>query len=256
MNSISLITNRLVWIDVMKIIGMYFIVVGHMFPAHYEVLYTFSVPLFFIISGYLAKRDSSEKSFWKKIAVCYMIPVMVLTAINTLFVWILKRGEISATILDYFITIATGAHSPGCSGLRELWFIYTLIALLVSYRYLSVKILSFIILPATILIAYYWNSHNIELWNAFANYCVALPFFLVGIYAKRYSTSINAIGIPIRISIVIAILCLATLIVCAEYNGSPWMYINSYGRNFAVFIIGALAGSFLVFIIAKILPPQ
>lgn len=44
------------WIDWMKALGMFFIVWGHLSPAHLkDVIYAFNVPCFFIISGFLFK---------------------------------------------------------------------------------------------------------------------------------------------------------------------------------------------------------
>lgn len=46
--------ERKAWIDWLKVLGMFFIVWGHMFPPHVsDLLYAFSVPLFFMTSGYL-----------------------------------------------------------------------------------------------------------------------------------------------------------------------------------------------------------
>ena len=45
---------RYYWIDWMKVIGMFLIIWGHFFPKFSNVIiYSFNVPLFFCISGYL-----------------------------------------------------------------------------------------------------------------------------------------------------------------------------------------------------------
>lgn len=51
-------SSRLVWCDWMKAIGMYFIVAGHFFPIGYKYIYVFNVPLFFILSGFLCKKEA------------------------------------------------------------------------------------------------------------------------------------------------------------------------------------------------------
>ena len=52
----STTTNiRLNWLDWMKVIGMYLIVYGHFSSYGHKFIYTFSVPLFFMISGFLFK---------------------------------------------------------------------------------------------------------------------------------------------------------------------------------------------------------
>ena len=66
-NNHTLNTARMVWIDWMKAIGMYLIVLGHFFAIGHKFVYVFSVPIFFVISGFLSKREANQKEFWKKI---------------------------------------------------------------------------------------------------------------------------------------------------------------------------------------------
>lgn len=45
---------RYYWVDWMKVLGMFLIVWGHFFPKSFcDAIYSFNVPLFFCISGYL-----------------------------------------------------------------------------------------------------------------------------------------------------------------------------------------------------------
>lgn len=61
-----MVLNRLNWLDYMKVIGIFLIVSGHYFPPNYAILYVFSVQLFFIISGFLSKKEPT-KIFRQKI---------------------------------------------------------------------------------------------------------------------------------------------------------------------------------------------
>ena len=58
---------RMNWIDWLKSNGMFLIVFGHTFPPYNKYIYAFSVPLFFIMSGFLTKQESDNNIFWKKI---------------------------------------------------------------------------------------------------------------------------------------------------------------------------------------------
>jgi fucose 4-O-acetylase-like acetyltransferase len=73
--------ERIIWIDRMKVIGMYFIIAGHLFPIGYTYIYAFSVPLFFLISGFLYKQEHSNYIFWKKIALNYIVPLFSIRTI-------------------------------------------------------------------------------------------------------------------------------------------------------------------------------
>lgn len=54
--------QRVLWIDWIKIIGIYLIVLGHMSAPGNDFIYVFHVPLFFITSGYLAQKSRFYES--------------------------------------------------------------------------------------------------------------------------------------------------------------------------------------------------
>lgn len=57
--------KRLLWVDYMKVIGMYLIIAGHFCTIGNKYIYTFSVALFFCISGFLCKKKESIVCFGK-----------------------------------------------------------------------------------------------------------------------------------------------------------------------------------------------
>lgn len=60
------VNKRMNWLDWMKTIGMYLIVYGHYTSYAHEFIYTFSVPLFFVMSGFLFKKEENIRTFFKK----------------------------------------------------------------------------------------------------------------------------------------------------------------------------------------------
>ena len=75
------IKGRKNWIDWMKSIVIFLILYGHLFSYGYTYVYTFSVPLFFFISGYLCKIETDYKIFWKKVFYNLILPMFLLSAI-------------------------------------------------------------------------------------------------------------------------------------------------------------------------------
>ena len=76
---------RIKWIDTMKVIGMYFIVLGHMFPQGYKSIYAFSVPLFFFLSGLLSRKESDSRIFWNKVIRTLLIPMICFCFLSLLY---------------------------------------------------------------------------------------------------------------------------------------------------------------------------
>ena len=62
--------NRVGWIDCLKALGIYLVILGHTLKDSYLSvwIYSFHMPLFFILSGYLigAKSNISDKKEYLK----------------------------------------------------------------------------------------------------------------------------------------------------------------------------------------------
>ena len=49
------------------------------------------------------------------------------------------------------------------------------------------------------------------------------------------------------------IVCLIVVFVVGLYNGAPWMYDATYGKNIILFFVGGLSGTFVMFAISYLL---
>ena len=61
----SIMSQRIVWLDWMKTLAMFLIVAGHCSVPGNIFIYVFSVPCFFILSGFLCKKEKEVTVFWK-----------------------------------------------------------------------------------------------------------------------------------------------------------------------------------------------
>lgn len=82
-NAVS--SGRIVWVDAMKGVGMYFIVLGHMFPKGLEFIYAFSVPLFFLLSGFTTSRKQTDESAVTGVVIRLGLPMVVYAALACLW---------------------------------------------------------------------------------------------------------------------------------------------------------------------------
>lgn len=84
--------QRLGWIDISKGSGMLLIMLGHA-PIPEELkkaIYTFHVPLFFLLSGILfsVQKYSSFGSFFKRKFITLVVPYLSFSILNYIF-WLL-----------------------------------------------------------------------------------------------------------------------------------------------------------------------
>lgn len=128
-------SSRLNWLDWMKAIGIVLIAYGHFFSLFDRYVYVFSVPLFFVISGFLCRIESDTKVFWKKLWYNLVIPLLLISVIDYLI------GTIKGILSGYYPQPVDHFHFlwKMSIGLYEavggLWFVYTLIILKIILQF-------------------------------------------------------------------------------------------------------------------------
>lgn len=251
-------SKRLVWIDYMKVLGMYLIVAGHFFSIGNKYIYTFSVALFFCISGFLCKKEESHSIFWRKLWYNLIIPMIIICTLS--FAW-KTQSEIRHHIFDsinlyqFPILLLSGFHKA----LGPMWFVYTLCILKLIYQYIPSKwlyILAFIS-PIITIIA---NICIYNTWepttsmggyaNAITNTTIAFPFFILGNYLKTWKKLLNERTLSYR-SYFVAFINLLIIYVCGTYNDIVFMYLNGFGSNYLLFFIGSASGTAFIYILSK-----
>ena len=188
-------TKRLIGIDVMQGIAMIFVVLGHhlfdFMPEWYKQMfawiYTFHMPLFIFISGFLIRYSYKGVDNWKeykqyitKRIKKFFLPFLIIGTIGTLASWDFNNINVLFKNLLYLVI------SPKQSEVTFLWYIYLLfifycIAPIIFNAKKMIKTLLFVI-------ALYLSVHIIPIGylciDWFTRYFV---FFLCGAFvAKNY----------------------------------------------------------------------
>ena len=253
--------DRLIWIDWMKTLAMYLIIAGHCNVPGKEYIYTFSVPLFFILSGFLTKKETDVKLFWQKTLWNLIVPMFLFTGINLAYVYmqLIARDQFSLMLLWKGPMLALlgfqGQEYEGV-GVGAMWFVYTLVLCKIIYQYiplkceLSVKIIvSIIMLTATVVIneciSYHINN------NSYVNVLLAMPFFVIGNLLRPYKNLFTQLQFP-RLFIIL-ILGITGVLICGANNDIVYLYRCSYGNNLIICILGAISGTIAVYAFSRLL---
>ena len=178
--------EHLYWIDWMKVIGIYFIVLGHLFPIGNEYIYVFSVPLFFIISGFLAHEEDNWKAFWKKAWNNLILPLIIFCLVlhlanifESVFLGKFEPERIPRHIFNCLIGMQGNKDVAG--GLGVCWFIYTLIICKLIQQLIGRRIIfQSIVIIVCISGAIWYNSQNAHYYNAFVDTTLAYPLYAIG----------------------------------------------------------------------------
>ncbi len=248
------VTTRMVWVDYMKVIGIFGIVAGHFFPIGFEYIYIFSVPVFFIISGFLFKKDSSTKKFFKKLLHSLVIPMLILALIGILWNCLLElnNGSLNSSQLIYRLSGDLIDMCIGGGSLGVCWFIYTLIILKILFQFSGDNFKSIIAIMA-VGICYLLKDNHLALLNAFPNACVALPLFYIGYLLQNSKHILDNLKPSSPLYLALFLCSIPVVYYMEDINGAPWMYNNGFGESYLWFLFGGFAGTFMIYYISKVL---
>lgn len=277
-NKISTLSDRPNFIDYSKVIGIYLVVFGHYvyymgIPFQNSFLwnfvfdiYSFHMPLFFIISGYLFKfvgvKEGIAKGFKQ-----LLIPYFLLSGIS-LLVGITGEAIAGRLTLDMVLVNLVAIMSASdffgraySTFSAALWFVYSLffikliMEILKSTDYKPVK---YFLLLLIIVTGVYTVLMQKSLF-AFrvSSTIVGLSFFAIGFYSKTIIKRIHILSTgSLLLSFFVAMLITWS---CAylniDYSHPPGVSIFSskYGYYPLLFYISGIAGTMMVLTISQVL---
>lgn len=220
--------RRLEWIDLVKGIAIGLVVIGHMLRgfvssgmySEYKnifiyidyTIYSFHMPLFFIISGALFKNSKKLENmnqyflFIKKKVILLAIPYFVFSWIQIVIKLIMSNSvNNKVNIMDFFTII----FNP----IEQFWFLYSLMIIFIIMGFIDIKIKSeqikFIIIILSFLLANYTIIDLGILGNAISN----IIYFYIGEKIIE-----NKERIKINNNIIISLLALYIILNLAIYN--------------------------------------
>ncbi len=258
-NSI-VIQNRLNWIDWAKALAITFVVFGHTpqepgsFPQSY--ITTFHMPLFFMISGYLTKKEYFSLSILKKYWHTLIIPYFCYNIIFYPY-WIVRHAidVPNADWFDYFKpligTIMLQCETKYYESLNGVtWFIVSLLVykLILSicnkYKFGNIIILflSFVCAILYVINEFYLFTSDLPPIGLLK----CMPFYFIGYYCRQEDIIADK---PEKKDWYIAISCLITSIAIYFIND----YMSSIPKFAFRFWTISLTASFGIFSLCKLL---
>lgn len=254
MNNNKITFQREAWIDWAKAYLIYLVVVGHTSIPHnsglWTYIYSFHMPAFFILSGYLYKPHH-----WRDTLKSLLTPVAFCSVINFLLYGIIAYFRKGSVDLHYMINncwLPYFEYKPESVTLFiGFWFI---VALLVSRLLLGdIERLTFIRrnykVIFLILVAFMQLEPLLNIPSSITNlhlYKVlpSLPFMMIGIWLKEKNIT-SFIRKEKQKIILVSLLFFVSIGLQIGYIN---MWESAYGTmGFITFVINALASSILLF---------
>lgn len=228
--------NRYYWMDVTKFIGIFLIVLCHFPISKYtaKFLWTFHVPLFFFISGYLFKETNTQ-DFLDKLRFRLVQPYIYIYLLTVLLTVLLKSDFNVMHIGSMILGLFWGTHSYPDFINSALWFLPGLITVQLLYFFMVRKTRLFYFALLGVSVFLYLKAY-LNLFFSLDLALLGLNFFVAGVLVKKYNL-VDAIRARSNWAFILFILSLLTTMDFA-YLGNVWYG----GTHYSISLLGGLVG--------------
>lgn len=189
--------NRIEWIDIAKGLGIVLVVIGHVVTTDmvHDTIFLFHMPLFFLLSGMVFKTNEAWLPCMKKKFLHLMVPYLFF-----MVMFVPLRMATDAAISGTWPSFRLGMLGMSYFD-KPLWFVFALFGVIAIMRTLftMVKYKWLIALITTVLggVGYVLLLRKMELPLHVSRALFVLPFFALGIWMKKHTTSHNVLELSI-----------------------------------------------------------
>lgn len=241
------VMKRLSYFDVAKGIGIVSVILGHMSIGWINtIVFTFHMPLFFIISGYFIKKKPGKAMIAKK-ARQLLIPYCItcLTVICLVFIkdMLLDKNDIIQDVLDWLYAAIYGSGNNYVSpfyikSIGAIWFLLAMLIAQVLYNYFMDK--QYCLLVVLICVAFgFVTVKFIYLPWSIQSAMFALIFIHIGNEMKQRNLFENQNSKRL-------LLALFIWLICMYVDKGQFYLVGNYSKNIFVDILGGVAGSYFI----------
>lgn len=251
--------GRLLWVDIAKCIAILLMVIGHEvndLSTLHVIIFSFHMPLFFILSGYTSSRVSNWQKFFKKLQknfihvwILAVIMIIMLGIENLIF---LKEFSFSSFCQSVFKGVVWGSNIPaiGLMSVGVMWFLFVFFWAKLLFDVLQIYLpdigIGIVLFIASAISYICCNNFKNYLPQAFDIVPFAALFMWMGLVARKIASQ-KVSNTWIRWIVGIALLY---WIICIMLHLNIEMSIRHYPL-FVVTLIEAAAGTLLVCLLSK-----
>lgn len=252
--------KRIEWIDVSKGIGIILVLIGHISlnGGLNKFIYSFHMPLFFILSGFTFKLAKKENFIKNKINTI-LIPYFSFSLLSYIYWFLIERKIRSqeVSLMHAFSNIFIAR--PGSENYIfnvSLWFLPTIFILqLLMYFFTKTKNYNRYLVKSIMftLILGYISSNYLEInlpWGGNI-VLIVLPLFLFGYLLSIHIDKVESINI-INLKSFMIFICI--LIIISKYLSIDLN--NLKVSNYILFIFTSILGFIVVYILSNIIKSE
>jgi fucose 4-O-acetylase-like acetyltransferase len=232
--------GRTFWVDVAKTVGICLIVFSHAEQSGFteSFLWTFHVPLFFFVSGYLT-RPRAAGEFLAGLARKLLLPYALIYVLTTLVTAVIRGDFDPHWLAGTLVGVLYGTHSYPLFVNAALWFLPSLMTVEILYvfgvRRFAPSYLLFLAISYLL-----YRRHELDLFLSIDLSLLGLNFYLAGVLARRFDLFRRIDGRRPRLGLVAVAAGACTA--AAASVGNLWYA----GDDYALSLGAGLAGIMMV----------
>ena len=251
--------NRVKYIDIARGIAILCIILGHLGNATINrIVYTFHVPIFFLITGYFMSDKMSTREFCQKRIRTLILPYVYTCILMILFSFLkgLLSGNAISNIIKWTVASLYGAGDTYTkpfyiNGIGAIWFLLASFWASVWFKIiLSLEEKKRLFSVVALFLAGYYSAKFIWLPLSIQAGCCAVSYIYVGYMYKK--VKIEKIKIMSEVRRAINLLALVVWLDFIKNFKSFWMVHCDFGRGI-MDILGCLCGCYVIIKIAKLI---
>ena len=244
-------SNRLAWPDVAKGICIISVILGHLgVDAINRVVFTYHLPVFFLLSGYFMKKTSDKKCIEDKarrLLIPYALTCVVICIVSAIFAGILGT-DIKDTLFSWVGAALYGAGDSWeypffIKGIGAIWFLWALFFAVVIVNHFLDKKYSGIVIFCIAFAG--WLSFDItQVWLPLSIQAgmLASLYVYIGYYVRQHEFLLKDVHVIPFVGAT-----LAWLWSIQHFKGF-WLVHNYMGNGWLDFLTSLCAAYFIIVI--------
>lgn len=247
------------WVTLAKVLGLYLMVLGHMQLVDSNTsafIYTFHMPLFFILSGMFTKETNNPTETGKKLYKKLLLPFLLIASVWCIIymgLWI-KNGIIDLCYWSNYILgsfISPGKTLGSLHTLKQpLWFLLALAEIKFIAVFIKNHKLLIIFSIVCIIIILLLHHFNMILPFAIDSAFFAFPFFAIGkMIRNSFLTESKRIGTLLLFFLFTGIGTYIIYLINGDVDTNNCMY----GNYIVLYYLGGFTGSICIFTLSQII---
>ena len=251
-------------IDIAKGISIFLVVFGHLCQGgnyvdayFYAMIYSFHMPLFFFVSGYLYKERNIKETI-KLVVQKFLIPTyMFLTA--DIFLSFVFENTVNTSNLPLYIIntlfVTDGIKGGSAVMNAPLWFLMAMSVILVvksfTNKFRNFKYTLYVIIVGVLVIKQFVIKDKTLGLCWYINWYFCYVFFEFGCYMKKRNINFNTITLNKNKLFCVFVAELLILLFIPVINGISVIASFQFGKIIPLTILAGITGTDFVFIISK-----